>query len=297
LPLVVQPSGADRTRAFRFAGSRTVEECENWGVGFVVRGLRRGCVVLIGVAVFETSVGAQAQEAEDGASLNVAASESEGYPVAYIERPLTLPALMAEAAVGAGYWWVEEEENVANTSVSGTLGLTDWWEVRVRTRFNLAPEDGWNQVVGVGTSFRAIDTDRFDLAPGLSVPVVFDNDRSTEAVPIVRVDALARIRVFRRLALYVGNDVVPIGLGDNESVSIDLNAAVVSQMNSRFAVRASMQLFHVRLHGDVRESDGPAGPLSMTFFFSLASWMDVWLGYQLSSTADGVFAGIAGRFW
>lgn len=266
------------------------------GVWRSVRGRRGSYAVVAEVAILAVSSGARAQDAEDGASLNVAASEAEGYPLAYIERPLTLPGVMAEAAVGVGYWWVEEGENVATTSVSGTLGLTDWWEARVRTRFNLAPEDGWNQVVGVGMSFRAIDTDRFDLAPGLSVPVVFDSDRSTEAVPIVRVSASARF-VFRRVALYVGNDLIPIGLGDNESVSIDLNAAIVSQMREGIAVRASMQVFHVRLRGDVRESDGPAGPLSFTFLFTPANWMDVWLGYQLSSTADGVITGIAGRFW
>ena len=249
---------------------------------------------MAGVFVLAASSGARAQDAGDAASSNLA-SESAGYPVVYIDRPLTLPGSMAEVAAGAGYWWVEDEENVAATRVAGSVGLTDWWEAAVTTRFDLAPDRGWGQVVGVGTWLRALDTARFDLAPGLSAPLVFDGDRDTEPVPVVEIDALTRIRVLRRMALHVGDDLVPVGLGDDASVSVDLNAAVVSQMNDRFAVRVSMQLFHIRLHGDARESDGPAGPLSFTFLFSPATWLDLWLGYQVSSTANGAIAGIAAR--
>lgn len=237
----------------------------------------------------------RADDGQSGATVEAAAPVNPTYPIAYIERPLTLPALMTEAELSAGYWWVEEEENVSTTRVTASFGLTDWWQASAWTRFYLKPDSEWGETVGVATRMRALDTARFDLAPGLSLPLLFDGDRDTWPVPAVTIHGRARIRVLRRTALYFGDNLAPFGLGDSESASIDLNSAVVSQFNEHLSMRLSAQIFHIRVYGDVRESSAGPGVFSMSLLMSPTNLIDVWLGYQLSSSSDGVVGGIAGR--
>ena len=248
--------------------------------------------------LFATMSSVCAQE-EAGAIVELPSGGQPEYPIRFIDRPLTLPGLMAEASVGAGYWWVEDEENVSTTRVTARFGITDWWQASVSTRFWLAPEGEWGRVVGFQTRVRAIDTTRIDFAPGLYIPVVFDGDRDTEAVPLIAIDAHTRIRAFRKIAFFFGEGLVPIGLGDEASASIDLNGGFLQQLSDHHAIRMSMQFFHIRLHGDVRESGGPAGPMSITALFAPTNWIETWLGFQAASTstttANGVIGGVAGR--
>jgi hypothetical protein len=248
--------------------------------------------------LFATMSSVRAQE-EAGSIVKVPSGEQPEYPIRFIDRPLTLPGLMAEASLRAGYWWVEDEENASTTSVGASFGMTDWWQASVSTRFWLAPESEWGRVVRFETRVRAIDTARIDFAPGLYIPVVFDGDRDTEAVPLIAIDAHTRIRAFRKIAFFFGENLVPIGLGDEASASINLNGSFLQQLSDHHAIRMSMQFFHIRLHGDVRESGGPAGPISITALFAPTNWIEMWLGYQAVSTstttANGVIGGVAGR--
>jgi hypothetical protein len=141
---------------------------------------------------------------------------------------------------------------------------------------------------------QALDTARVDVAPDLEVSMRFDGDRDTEAVPAVSVGALARIRILKRSALYVGDDVATFGLGDDRSASVDLNAAFVSQFADHLAISLSTELVHIRLFGDIRESGGPYLP-AVSLIESPASWIDCWVGIQYGSNSDGLFAGVAGR--
>ncbi len=219
---------------------------------------------------------------------------SAEYPTVYIERPLTLPALMAQASVASAYWRVDDEENVSTTRVTASLGLTGWWQASATTRWFMAPEREWGEVVTVASRVQALDTARVDVAPDLEVSMLFDSDRDTEAIPEVSLGVLARIRILKRSALYVGDDVATFGLGDAGSASVDLNAAFVSQFSDHLAISLVTQLIHVRLFGDIRESGGPYLP-AMSLIASPASWIDCWVGFQFGSSRDGLFAGVAGR--
>lgn len=216
------------------------------------------------------------------------------YPVVFIERPLTLPARMTQVSLSAGYSFVEEEDDVSSTRVGAVVGLTGWWQVSASTRWRLAPERAWGDVVGVGSRVLVVDTARFDFAPGLSVPVLFDGDRETGAVPAVTIDAIARIRAARGIALYLGDDLVTFGLAGDRAASIDLDAALVTQVNDHLAVRISAEVLHVRLRGDGRESGGPYW-VALMAVASPASWIDLWLGVQLQSGSDAAIAGVTGR--
>ncbi|HEU5057470.1 MAG TPA: hypothetical protein VFU21_13130 [Kofleriaceae bacterium] len=219
---------------------------------------------------------------------------STGYPVVFVERPLTLPARMAQVSISGARWWIEEEDDVSITSVGAVVGLTDRWQVSSSTRWRLAPEREWREIVGVGSRVLAVDTARFDLAPGLSVPILFDGDRDTGAVPAVTLDAIARIRAVRRIALYLGDDLATVGFTGDGSASIDLNATLVTQLNDHLALRISAEVLHIRLHGDGRESGGPYW-LAWMAVASPASWIDLWLGIQLQSESDAAIGGVTGR--
>ncbi len=201
---------------------------------------------------------------------------------------------MTEASLAFRYWWVDDEENVATTRVTASFGLTDWWQASATTRWWWAPEGEWGEVVTVASRVQAVDTARVDVAPDLEVSMLFDGDRDTEAVPAVSVGALTRIRILKRSALYVGDDVATFGFGDDGSASVDLDAEFVSQFSDHLAISLSTQLVHVRLFGDIRESGGPYLP-AMSLIGSPASWIDWWVGFQPGSGSDAVFAGIAGR--
>ncbi|HEY8144474.1 MAG TPA: hypothetical protein VIG06_17450 [Kofleriaceae bacterium] len=221
-------------------------------------------------------------------------TEDGEYPTVYIERPLTLPALMTEASLRFRYWWVDDEENVATTRVTASLGLTDWWQASATTRWFVAPEREWGEVVTVASRVQALDTARVAVAPDLEVSILFDGDRNTEAIPAVSVGALARIRILKRSALYVGDDVATFGLRDDGYASVDLNAAFVSQFSDHLAISLGTRLVHIRLFGDIGESGGPYLP-AVSLIASPASWIDYWLGFQYGSSSDGLIAGIAAR--
>ena len=216
------------------------------------------------------------------------------YPTVYIERTLTLPALMTQASLAFRYWWVDDEENVATTRATATFGLTDWWQASATTRWFVEPEREWGEAVTVASRVQALDTARVDVAPDLEVSTRFDGDRDTEAIPAVSVGALTRIRILKRSALYVADDVVTFGLADEPSASVDINAAVVFQHGDHVATRASAQLMHIQAYGDGRESGGP-NRLAVSVIVSPAWWVDLWAGFELGSSSDGLFAGVAGR--
>ena len=200
---------------------------------------------------------------------------------------------MAQASVASGYWWVEEEENVSTTRVTASLGLTDWWQASATTRWLVVPEREWGEVVTVASRVQALDTERVAIAPGLEVAMRFDGDRDTEAVPAVTVDALARIHILKRSALYVGDGLMTVGFG-NAATSLDVNAALVQQAGDHLAVRISSELVHIRLDGDGRESGGPYR-FDLGVIASPASWIDFSLGIQLQSAGDGIVGRVAGR--
>ena len=250
---------------------------------------------LVAAWILAASSTARAQDASGIAAPETNPGEAEEYPTAYIERPLTLPALMSEASLRAAYWWVDEEENVSTTIVRASFGVTDWWQASAWTRWFVEPDREWAQTVGFATRALTLDTARVDVAPGLSALLRFDGDRATAPVPALTIDGNARIRVFRRGAVYVGNDLARFGFGDVASLSIDLNAAYVLQMNAHLSLHIWVQLFHIRVAGDVPESGGPYVP-GLTWFISPASWLDLWIAGYLGSRSDGISAGVAARF-
>ena len=261
--------------------------------------------VIVGVAgAWLVALGTSAF-AQDGG----AAELPERYPLVYIERPLTLPALMAETSLSAGYWWVSEPEDeepgtaeaedFARAGAGARFGITDWWQVSASTYYWLEPDDQWSQLVNLASRARVLDTELLDMAPGADAQLLFDGNRSTEPVAAVFVDAHTRIRfchrLLRRSALYLGDDLVSFGIGDFRRASIDLNAIWALQMRDHVALRFSWQIFHARLYGETQESHGPS-PQEMNLLVSPASWIDIWLGYQLRSLAQGLVAGVAVRF-
>lgn len=231
---------------------------------------------------------AAAKEVDDRA-----ADEPE-YPTAYVDRPLTLPAFMAEASVVSRYWSVDDDEDVSTSRVTAIVGLTDWWQASATTRWSLAPERAWGEVVTMGSRVQALDTARVDVAPGVGVGMLFDGDRDTEAISSVTVDGRTRIRILRRSALYIGHDLVTFGLAGDRSASVDLNAAIVFQHGEHLATRASAQLMHIEVYGDGRGSGGP-NFFGVTTIVSPAWWIDLWAGFELSGSGNDVLGGVAGR--
>jgi hypothetical protein len=235
--------------------------------------------------------------ADSGQALSaeeLAAPQPEAYPTAYIERPLTLPAMMAEASATAAHWWIDDEEDESTGRALASVGLTDWWQVSTRTRFFLSPERAWSETVGVASRLLVVDTARFDFAPGLDATLLFDGDRDTPGVRAVAIDSLARFRIWRRAALYLGDDLARFGFGDGRSISVDLRAAYVTQLGDHVALRVSALLVHLRAFGDGPVSGGPSVP-AMSTIVTPASWIDLWVGFQPASDSEGLFGGLSCR--
>ncbi len=255
---------------------------------------RRAVAALFAAWILAASTTAWAQDAGGIAAPQTTPGETQEYPTAYIDRPLTLPALMSEASLRAAYWWVDEDEDVSTTTVRASFGVTDWWQASAWTRWYVEPDRAWGQTVGIATRVLALDTARVDAAPGLSAPLVFDGDRDTQPVPRLTIDGNARIRIFRRSAVYLGHDLVTLGFGDAAFTSIDLRAGYVIQMNDHLALQIWTYLFHIRVAGDIPESSGPSVP-GATWFLSPVSWLDVWLGAHAASGAESISIGVAAR--
>jgi len=120
----------------------------------------------------------------------------DDYPQAVIDRPLTLPAGMVEAELGATYssfrFPVENSTpsgiNEWTTDVTLRVGITDRIQVEAGTAFSLDYEQtgdhgfqgvyndlrpsftSWKHVVPVRLSFLALDTETLDTAVALRVP-------------------------------------------------------------------------------------------------------------------------------
>ena len=222
-----------------------------------------------------------------------APSATQAYPAQLSLRPLTLPQGMAQAAMSGGYWWLDDQQNTAPVSLRARVGITDWWDASVHTFFLLTPETEWLEAASLSTRILAYDSARIDFAPGVYVPVDFDQADDAHLLPGVAIDATTRIHITERYSVTCGDGLVPLSIG--RRASVNLNCSVIAQRDPRMGLIFSGQLFHIRLHGDVRESRFASAPVALTLFRSVGNWIDLGVTYASGGGDHGLSGGVVLR--
>jgi hypothetical protein len=196
-----------------------------------------------------------------GARLGVAAAQSDAplvgpftrddYPQAIIDRPLTLPAGMVEAELGASFVSTHFPPQLRGITgfdewfadVALRVGVTDRVQIEAATAFSLdytqrgevfgtpTPDlrpslASWQHVVPVRLSFLALDTDTLDTAATLTVPFVAHVSRFVNPSP----------RFFNPVTVSNSGRVVP---------EVDLAAPTRWRLCDRLWLRAGEDLFKV----------------------------------------------------
>ncbi len=266
--------------------------------------LHAGRTVLLIIATAATLVGAfpsraLADDSETGGT--AVSGETDVYPAQLSLRPLTLFQGMAETSLSGGYVWIEDEPNIAAVSFGARVGITDWWDVSSFTFFRLAPDAEWRDVVGLSTKVLAYNSSRVDFAPGVTVPVNFDQADDTHLFPGIVLDATARIfaakwqsgSLSRVVSVSCGEGLLPLGVG--RRASLNLNCSVVGQGKPNFGFRISGELLHIRLGGDVRESSFLSTLPAVTYFHSIGNWVDLSATYRFAGDAFELSGGISIR--
>lgn len=262
---------------------------------------RRFLLAIVAAAVLaECGSGGDADADEGEAAGKEAAEANEEYPAHLSLRPLTLPQGMTQATLSGGYLWIDDGPNIAPVSIRATVGITDQWDASVRTFSRLKPDVEWGEGASLSTKVLVYDSARLDFAPGISVPINFDKADDAHLFPGVAVSATARAFIVDRYAetsprivsVTCGQNLLPLKIG--RRASLDLNCSMVAQGNRGYGARISLQLFHIRLSGDVRESTFLKPSPTVTFFYSIGNWIDFAASY-VGGGYEGVFGSVALR--
>lgn len=249
--------------------------------------------LLCPVAIVCLAVGVSSKAHADEGAPHVAAPKKtkETYPTQLNLRPLTLFQGMTEATMTGGYWWVDDQRNIAPVSTGVTFGITDYWQASIITSFRLKPDTLWRETVRLATRILAYDSVRVDFAPGVGGLLNFDNAENAHRFPALALDATTRIHVNKHYSLTCGNALIPLSIG--RRASLDLNCSLIMQgpLNN-FGIRLNAEIFHIRLNGQVRESAVLDNIPTADLIKTIGNWIDLSVTYRTGSFYKGLFGSI-----
>lgn len=196
-----------------------------------------------------------------------------GYPTQLITRPLTAPQQMAE--ITASYDRVVFLGFDSNgVGVSGRYGINNKLEVNVATGLRLNPNGGWNEGIAVGAGYSLLDTDGFDVAARIDVPLNFGGG---DVLNQVALSAPLRWQLAPKIALRAGDGLLSIYPGDNTYTTLTGNIAGEYQVNEKLAVGLGTELFSFQLtgDGDFTRTVADAVPLRLYGLYAISQAIDV----------------------
>lgn len=168
------------------------------------------------------------------------------YPIKEIKRPLVLPDTMGEVGVDATF------SSIAGTSFltagpSFHYGIADVVEVGVRTDLLLAPDVDWGRNLPIDAHYLAVDTETFDWAPGIVLPLTFVDGAGFGVV----LDLPARYVLNDTVFFTFGQGAIPLRFSPDFALSIAGNGGVGFQVDKAIALGLDTSVLTINLAPDV----------------------------------------------
>lgn len=185
--------------------------------------------------------------------------KKKDYPTAERTRPLVLPNEMGEVGFDLGVGSAGGATSLS-PSVSFDYGVEDVVDFGVSTGLALGLNGGglgWNGLVLEGHGL-AYDSKETDFAPGLVVPITFNNGLGLAAI----VDLPARVVLPAGMFVRFGQGAIPVTLAPNFGLQLNANAGFGYQVNNKTAFFIDASLLSLLIAPDAGIS-GPWDNLSL----------------------------------
>ncbi len=202
------------------------------------------------------------------------------YPTQERLRPLVLPDGMGEVGLGIDYTNIASTDFV-NLGAGFGFGIGDKVEVGLATGLALVPDVAWTESVTLRGHYLAVDGKKFDWAPGVLLPISFQQGAPFGVV----LDLPGRLLVGDRAFLYFGNGAIPITISPDFALSIVGNGGVGVQFSKITALMVGLNVFDVL-------AVNPAGDPVVSGVWEVLN-VDATLQFTPSDTVDvGLRAGV-----
>lgn len=172
--------------------------------------------------------------------------EKGAYPRAEIQRPLVLPGSMVEAELNGGAVGAADTVGGA-VNLRGAVGIGDVLELGVGTGIAIADSVGWNETIGLSAHVLAKDGQRFDWAPGLTVPI----NLAQGAGFGLDVDLTSRYVTGKKVWMYFGKGAIPIAITPDVGIALAANGGLGFQVSEGTAVLIDTNLARLDILPDV----------------------------------------------
>jgi len=204
---------------------------------------------------------------------------SHEYPLELIKRPLTLPAGMAEINVAGTY--IRMKGFDATIGVGGGIGygITDQLDLGVVSGYTIKPDAAWSKEITPTLRLSLMDTDKLDLAAGVSAPINLND--GADKLSEIDVDLLGRYLLSDNLAITFGEGLLPIGIKPSFALALNLNVGILFQMMPNLALDLTTQIAHIKLKSDTDANvifGKDAIPVDAMFRYSLNPKFDILVG-------------------
>lgn len=221
------------------------------------------------------------------------------YPSQLITRPLTAPGHMAEATATIDRV-VFLGTDAHGLGLGARYGIDDRLEVNVGTGLRLNPNAGWGENISIGAGYSLLDSDGFDVAARLDIPLNFAGG---DVLNAVLVSVPLRWQFAPKLAFRAGDGLLGIYPGSDTYTLLTGNVAVEYQANEKLAVGLGTQLFALQVtgKGDYGSTIADAVHLRLYGLYAVSKVLDVFARFQSIDVGDTgdfytVGAGVNVRF-
>lgn len=244
--------------------------------------------------------GGDATAGDVSATADAGVYTKANWPSELTLRPLVLGKGMIEARGGLSYARI----TILDTSASATglalgagYGVTDKIEAGLSTGLGIDPEFDWSKSIGLYGNYLVIDQAKLDVAAGISTALNFQD--GADVLGGFSINAPTRFLINDKIFVFGGDGLVPIGISDPSSVSLNLNVGAGFQATPKLAVTLDTQIVHLKLTGDANATTSLADfiPIGLRALFAVNNQLDAQLILAFPDVANAgdfmtLFAGV-----
>lgn len=173
--------------------------------------------------------------------------KKKDYPLAERGRPLTLPSGMGEVTPALSFTQFKlgpVDGNSFSLAAGFKYGLANVVEVGISSGLFLSPEFDWNRNFTLEGHYLAYDTKKFDMAPGLVIPLNFTDGTAVN----VQVDLTSRYLVGgSKFFFRFGRGAVGVAVAPDFGLTINGNGGFGYQVNKTVVLTLDTSLFSLAL--------------------------------------------------
>lgn len=175
--------------------------------------------------------------------------KKDEYPIKEIKRPLVLPDGMGEVGVGAN---VTSFAGTTSVSLAPSFhyGVADVVDFGVSTSLLLSPDVAWSKGLPIDAHYLAVDTEKFDWAPGIVLPLTFQEGAGFG----VLLDLPGRYVINDTVFVTFGQGAVPLRFSPDFTLSLAGNGGLGFQVDKAVALGFQTSVFQLNLAPDANLS-------------------------------------------